>query len=561
MMKTVFTSLAAALLLSGMTYAQDKSPLDIIPKTAVGVVRFDAPETIKAELSAFINKVQPGFGGFVEANFATALQQLSQNPTLDGLDLEREWYVAFVLNEDNEPQPVLILPTTAMDDAREAVESVFETAENEDWLICAQDAAFLQDFASKDVRAVSAIMDEQSVARMAAGHIGLFINGEQLTEDFAEELASADEELDNVIEQIVAQAQQMNDGANMDAVRTIYRRMGQAVLQAVRDCQAIALSVEFTDTAFVADFCLTAVDATGTSKFLASQPSSDLKLMMSLPESQLGYFGFHGDPSVILTASRELLENLIENDDAKSKMIEAMDSMKDADFGEMTGAINVLPEEEVALRYFGISEVSPESAVRTAMESLGSDLEYETAGIKVRQTFEKGAEEVDGAPVDIFKTEQTYPEGLDPTGMQEAIQKKMYGNEGIVQRMLMKNGRMYQTLGGDLDTLKSLVSNSSSWKDNVLLTARAGLHEKANTVVLVDLPNTTVQMLRTVASTNALPVPLPAERFESLKLPVSYSGFSMVLDKNTLETRGTIPIDTIKGFIRFGQAMQGMQNQ
>ncbi|MFN9721487.1 MAG: hypothetical protein ACK58L_22540 [Planctomycetota bacterium] len=561
MMKNVLISLSAALLLSGIAYPQDKSPLDMIPETSVGVVRFDAPETIKSDLSAFINQVQPGFGGFVEANFATVLQQLSQNPTLDGLDLERDWYVAFVLNDDNEPQPVLILPTTAMDDARESVESVFETAENDDWLICAQDAAFLQDFASKEVSGISAIMDDSSVARISSGHIGLFINGEQLREDFAEELASADEELENVIEQIVAQAQQLNDGANLEAVSMIYRKMGQAVLQAVRDCEAIALSVEFTDNAFVADFRMTADETTETSKFFASHPASDLRLMTSLPEGQLGYFGFHGDPSVILTASRELLENLIENDDAKSRMIEAMDSMKDADFGEMTGAINVLPEEDVALRYLVISEVSPESAVRAAMESLGTGLEYETAGIKVSQTFEKGAEELDGTPVDIFKTQQTYPEELDPTGMQEAIQKKMYGPDGIVQRILMKNGRMYQTLGGDLETLKSLVSASSSWQNSVLLTARAELHEQANTVILVDMPNTTIQLLRTVASTNALPVPLPAERFESLKLPPSYSGFSMILGRNSLETRGTIPIDTIQGFIKFGQVMQGMQNQ
>lgn len=561
MMKKFLTSLSATLLFSGIGFAQEETPLGIIPETAVGVVRFDAPDKIKADLSAFINKVQPGFGGFVEGNFPTILQQMTKNPTLDGLDLERDWYVAFVLNDDNEPQPVLILPTTAIDDAKEAVESEFEIAEDEDWLICATDAAFLEDFDSEDIDAISEIMDDNAAARVAAGHIGLFINGEQLKEDFADELESADEQLDKVIEQIVAQAQQMNNGVNMEAVSMIYQKMGRAGLQAVRDSESIALSLEFTESAFVSDFLLTTGESTETAKFFASQPASDLKLMTSLPEGQLGYFGFNGDPGVMFTAIRELLENLIDDADAKSKMGKAMDAMKKAKFGEMTGAVDMVPDEDVALRYLFISEVSPASMVRSAMESMGSGLEYETAGIKVKQTFEKGAEEIDGQPVDIFKTLQDYPEGLDPTGMQEAIQKKMYGEDGIVQRILMKDDRMYQTLGGDLSALKSLVSNSSTWKNKELLAARAGLHEKANMVVLGDLPNGIVDMILTVASTNALPIPLPTKQLESLEIPASYSGFSMVLEKNTLQTRSTIPVETIKGFIKFGQAMQGMQNQ
>ncbi len=69
MMKKFLTSLSATLLFSGIASAQEETPLDIIPETAVGVVRFDAPDKIKADLSAFINKVQPASADLWKGTF------------------------------------------------------------------------------------------------------------------------------------------------------------------------------------------------------------------------------------------------------------------------------------------------------------------------------------------------------------------------------------------------------------------------------------------------------------------------------------------------------------
>ena len=208
----------------------------------------------------------------------------------------------------------------------------------------------------------------------------------------------------------------------------------------------------------------------------------------------------------------------------------------------------------------GISEVSPSSKLKEAMQLMGSGVEYETAGVKMKQTYEAGAEKLDGESVDIFRTEQTLPEGLDPTGMQKAINEKFYGAEGIVQRILMKDDVMYQSMGGGLDSLKGLLAGKS-WTDEKLIAARTGLHEEANLVFLVDMPNSILQVARAVLDTNALPVPVKADQLDGLEIDPSYAGFSMAAGKGTLESRGTIPVETFKGFVQAAMFLQGLRNQ
>lgn len=559
MIKNIWHTAAAVAFLSAGVAAQE-SPLEIIPETASAVIRFQAPDKIKEDLSDFVDKVQPGFGGFIEAQFPTILGEISQNKTLDGLDLTNDWYMVMVLNEDGEPQPVLVLPTTDMEAAKEAVESTFEIAEDEDWLICAMDTALLEDFGNDDLESIESVLTEKSEARLASGHIGVFVNGEQLKEEFAEELESADQHLDELIDNIVQQAQQVNPAANMKAVAGMYKELGKLFLQAVRDSDSITVSLEFTEDAFQTDFLLTAGESTSTAKFFGSQPVSDMKRLTSIPEGMLGYVAAHGDPTVTVDYLKKFTSELITDEEVLAKMTKSLDLMKDARIGTVAGGGNLLPDEEGSLRYLVITEVQPTSVFRNAMKLLGDGLEYETAGIKIKQTYEPDTEKLDGTSVDILRTEQTMPEGLDPTGMQEAIQKKFYGSNGIEQRVLTTSDLMYQTIGGGLDAMKSLTT-SKTWTDETLLKARAGLHEQANALMLVDMPNSLLAASRAVLSTNTLPLPIQASQLDGLEVKPSYSGFSMAVESNTLEARGTIPVDTFKGFTQIGMFVQGMRNQ
>ena len=537
-----------------------ESPLDVIPETAGIVIRFQAPDKIKTDLSAFINKVQPGFGGFVEAQFPTILGEMSKNQTLDGLDLEKDWYLVLMIDDEGEPQPVLVLPTNDMDAAKEAAESTFEIAENEEWLICAMDTAMLEDFDSDDVDSFASVLDDKTAARLASGHISVVLNGGQLKEDFADELEAADEQLDQAIEAIVQQASQTNPAMNMEAVFGIYKEMGKAFLQAVRDSESLVISLEFKEDVFQVDTLMTVAESTATAKFLESQPASKMERLTSVPEGQLGYFAAHGKMDTLMEMIKPLSSGLITDEKAKARMLKAMDIVQDVKFGTMAGGGTLLPGEEASLRFVGISEVSPASKLKEAMQLMGSGDEYETAGVRTKQTYQADAEKLDGESVDIFRTEQTLPEGLDPTGMQKAINEKFYGSEGIVQRILVKDDVMYQSMGGGLDSLKELLAGKS-WTDQKLITARAGLHEEANLVLLVDMPNSILQVGRAVLDTNALPVPVKAEQLEGLELEPSYAGFSMAAGTGTLESRHTVPVETFKSFVKAAMFIQSLRNQ
>jgi hypothetical protein len=194
------------------------------------------------------------------------------------------------------------------------------------------------------------------------------------------------------------------------------------------------------------------------------------------------------------------------------------------------------------------------------MKSMGNGVTYEVAGIEQQLTYEPDAEKIGDQSVDIYRFKQTIPDGLDPTGMQKKINEKLYGPDGMEQRLLLKEEVMLQTMGGGLDAMKQLVE-SADWKDETLLSARARQHEKANVIVLVDLPNSIYKFAKLIIGTGALPIPIQSEQIQGLDLPVSYSGFSLAMEENRLSTSTNISVESFQGFVQMAMFVQQMQQQ
>jgi hypothetical protein len=115
-------------------------------------------------------------------------------------------------------------------------------------------------------------------------------------------------------------------------------------------------------------------------------------------------------------------------------------------------------------------------------------------------------------------------------------------------------------MGGGLDAMKQLVE-SADWKDETLLSARARQHEKANVIVLVDLPNSIYKFAKLIIGTGALPIPIQSEQIQGLDLPVSYSGFSLAMEENRLSTSTNISVESFQGFVQMAMFVQQMQQQ
>ena len=545
------------------TLSAQESGIDLIPETAAAVIRIQAPEQITADLVEFINKVQPGFGGLAEAQLPAAFGQAIKNPQLAGVDQSKDWYVALFIDESGQPQGVLVLPVTDSEEAKGAMEQTFDFVEHEDWLICSPEGLFFDEFEElKDGKLDSAasLLDEQLEAIVMKGHVTFAVNAVLLRETFADELNSADDRLEELIQTMGDQIKQASPSMDMEYVLDMYRDLGRTVLQAVNDSESYALSIEVTDDALKIDQLLTVGKESDTAAFFATQPVSDMPTLKSVPEGLMGYMGIHGNPDSLLTWSKSVVEKVIRNDEQKALTLKALESLTEAEFGTLSAGGDLLPEEDVAMRYFSVAEIAPAQLIRDMMKSLGNGVEYEVAGIEQQLTYEPNAEKIGDQTVDIYRLKQTIPDGLDPTGMQKKINEKLYGADGMVQRMLIKDDVMLQTMGGGLDAMKQLVE-SPEWQDETLLNARARQHEKANVIVLVDLPNSGYKFAKLIVGTGALPIPIQPEQIEGLELPASYSGFSLAMEENRLSTTTNISVESFQGFVLMAMYVQQMRQQ
>jgi hypothetical protein len=550
-----------SLLLS--TVRAQESGLELIPETAAAVIRIQAPEQITTDLVEFINKVQPGFGGLAEAQLPMALGQAIKNPQLAGVDQSKDWYVALFIDDSGEPKGVLVLPVTDADEAKGAMEETFEFLERETWLICSPEGRFFDEFEElKDgkVNSAASLLDDQLEAIVMEGHVTFALNAVLLRETFADELNTADERLEELIQAMGEQIQQAGPSMDMEYVLDIYRDLGKSLLQAVHDSESYALSIEVTDDALQIDQLLTVGKDTATAAFFATQPVSDMSSLKTVPEGLMGYMGIHGNPASLLKWSTTVVEKVIRNDEQKALTLKALESLKEAKFGTLAAGGDLHPEEETAMRTFSITEIAPAHQIREMMKSMANGVTYEVAGIEQKMTYEPDAEKIGDLSVDIYRFKQTIPDGLDPTGMQKKINEKLYGPDGIVQRLLLKEDVMLQTMGGGLDAMKQLVE-STGWQDETLLSARARQHDKANVLVLMDLPNSFYKFAKLIIGTGALPIPIQSEQIEGLELPVSYSGFSLAMEENRLSTTTNISIESFQGFVRMAMFVQQMRQQ
>ena len=144
---------------------------------------------------------------------------------------------------------------------------------------------------------------------------------------------------------------------------------------------------------------------------------------------------------------------------------------------------------------------------------------------------------------------------LDPTGLQRAVNEKMYGPDGIAARIVVKEDLLLQTMGGGPESMKQLMT-ATTWSDSKLLEARARQLEKANLLMLVDMPNMIQKFAKLILGSGAIPIPVKPELLDGLTISPSYAGFSVAVEKEQLHARTSIPLETFQGFVQIGTFVQ-----
>ena len=564
-------AVAIGLALVSQFSAQAAGPLDLIPADATAVIRLKSPEATIGKVGNFANAVQPGLGFFVQGQ-APGLGAVISNPTLGGVDLKQDWYVAVFAVKGAEPAVVFVVPATDVKALQGGVDESFTFASKDSWVAYSQDEAVMElveECISGRADAASGAIDARSSVLFGESDLAVWVNVAGLTEAYQAELEGADDQLDGLIEGLGAQIP-AQPGLNMAAILEIYGQMGHGAIQALRDSQAFSIGISISNSAITIDELLVVKARTKTDEYLSSQKATKLDVLAKLPQNKHGYMALHGDFKGLMEWGMQFATKVIESDPESVKDIEKMVAeMKQVKFGEMGWGFHLDDGDENTglIRGYTVSNVSPAAKMREAAHKMGSAYKMNLPGLKQEVSVKKDAESYDGLSADLITIKQTYDEEANPAAaFQNLFQELLHGKEGMIQRLVVKNDDvMIQSIGGTQDTMKEALAAydaAPGTKPSDNQKSREGLLEEANIVGQIDLPNVVIVLARAVLATEKFPIPVPikAEQLEGLSVPRSYVGFSAGTVPQGVQMKTRVEAKTLQGFFQivtyFQQQMQ-----
>ncbi|MGZ0163779.1 MAG: hypothetical protein ACKVII_07670 [Planctomycetales bacterium] len=552
--------------------AQAAGPLDLIPADATAVIRLKSPEATIGKVGSFANAVQPGLGFMVQGQ-APGLGVVISNPTLGGVDLKQDWYVAVFAVKNAEPAVVFVVPATDVKSLQGGVDESFTFASKDSWVAYSKDEAVMElveECISGGADAASGAIDERSSALFGDSDLAAWINVAGIAETYQSELEGADDQLDGLIEGLGAQIPSQ-PGINMGAVLKMYGELGHGGIQALRDSQSFSIGVSVSNTAITIDELLVVKARTKTDEYLAAQKTSKLDVLAKLPQNEHGYVAMNGDFKSMMEWGMSFMTEMLDTDaESKKKLNELVAGLKDVQFGEVGWGFSLKDGEEDAglIRGYSISNAKPASKLREVSREIGNVYKLELPGVTQDVTLKKDAETYDGLTADVITIKQTFDEEANPTAeFQNMFQEMLHGKDGMIQRLLVKNDDvMIQTIGGTQDTMKEALAAydaTPGTKPSDNQKSREGLLEDANIVGQVDLPNVLIVLARAVLATEKFPIPVPikAEQLAGLSVPRSYIGFSAGTVPQGVQLRTKIEAKTLQGIFQIVTYVQQQMQQ
>ncbi|MBC8290398.1 MAG: hypothetical protein H8E37_08785 [Planctomycetes bacterium] len=556
-------TLAVATLFSA-AHAYAEGGLDLIPSDAAIVVRLKSPEATIAKVGNFANQIQPGLGFFVQGQ-APALGVAISNPTLGGVDLKNDWYVAAFPKKDGEPDVVFVVPATDADAMQEAVGPGFTYAVKGSWVAYSMNPA-----ATKKAQAV---IDGDSKAldlgRRAgnvfkANDISIFVNISDLTASYKDELDQAEAELERGIAQIEDGQQGLPPGMNAKAIQDVVRTLGKSVLQAVRDADAAAAGIAFSDEALTIEELLLVKSGSDSSKFLASNPANDMRLLGKLPQNELGYVAINMNMGALTKWGLSMAAAVFDgNEDVKKQLEGVSAQLADVEFGTIATGFGLNADGDSGiLKSISVTEAKPASKIRELMREMSKLGGLSAPGVKQEITVEENAETYGDLKADLVKVKQEFSPEADPLGVSQQMMDLFYGKEGATTRVVTTDGMIIQTAGGGQATMKeALAALKGESKAGALKEGRRLALPKSNMVAMIDLPNFLVKGAAAIAKTGMLPIPLPAEQIAEIKIPASYLVISVGTEVDGLRAKTALPVKMFKGFMEIQKFVTQMQQQ
>ncbi len=536
---------------------------DAVPDSASVVLRLKAPKTTVGKLSEFVDAVQPGAGAAVQGGLP-ALGMGIVNPGLTGVDVEKDWWVITFIESRQKPAVVFVVPASDADAMRKALAPGFQAHIADQQVFYSDNAEALgkvRDQLSSKGTGLWSRLDSSSKKLFDNSDVSVLVHLRQLTKSFENELQQAEPQLDGFLTQITA-AMPDAQRAQFMPMLDMYRVIGKSAVQGVRDSESLALGFSFSKEIIRFEDRLQVREGTPTAAFFASQPTAEMSLLARMPANKALYFGVKADMAGMIDWSMKMTKLLMGDIPAEktAQLDSALKEMRTLKWGEMSGYFDLDPSGSGAIRAGTVAEITPTNRLRDLGRSMIKAMaEFQSLGFKQTANLEPAVEKIGGLEVDRITTSQEFDPGTDPLGIQKKVRDILFGDAGMVQLVAYQPTRSLQTFGGGTAELQSLMTalDSTTSKDTAATTARKRLVEKANVVVLVDLPRIVASGIKLAAREKVIPV--DATVIDRLQLQPSFIGISVACGPTSAGAQLDIPVEQAQGIAKIVMLFIGIR--
>ena len=582
MLRRFLTPVASLiLLLASLPLQAAETALDAVSTEASLVIRFKKPKATIDKVADLVDLVVKGQGDAARTHAKEFLGQSISNPTLEGVDMDADWFVAIYTDDDEDndgkkdadadedPTFVFIVPATDLKKMKEAVGDSVTFMEHGKFGVYSSDketAKWTADRLKGEGKSISTLIDKDSSGVFDSGDLSVFVNVKQLASDYKEEIEKFQEDAKQKLEDFAANAAgAAAGGMNSDQLGEILGHVIKGLATALEDTQTCTIAAVVSKEGLAFEDLVKVKSGSATDKLLAKSAPNPLSTLSTLPAGYLAYFGFTWDMSDIAQLNQWFMGlggSTLKPETAKELQGVLAEGAK-LKIKSLATAFGLGDIDEGAVRSVSITEVDNPAKMRELAQKVVKAMQgVETQGMK--QTFDtkKDAEKYgkNSADVTTVKTEMVDQQNPMMAQIMERMMTAMFGPDGMTTRSVYLKDKIVQTVGGGQqsmkDSLAALDQKPSESSKSAFQQSRAKLAAKANLAVLFDLTNTIAKIVDLVVQSQAIPIPLDAEQVKGLQQKPSFFGISAGTEPQGLRVKTLIPVEQMQGIAKIVNFVQ-----
>jgi hypothetical protein len=543
-------------LLSGLSASAADSPISAFPKDAGVIVRLKNPQKTLQKAGDLAVKVDRTEG--VKVQLATPLLgMMISNPSLKGVDLNGDWWLAVFPVENGDPGAVFCIPATDAEAMQKSVMGNYQFQTFDKWVIYTEHeptAAKIKEHLAAKEAAISSLLDKTSTAVWDEGDLSVFINVPQLLKVYRGPFDQGVQKVNDFIEQFPSIVPpQQNKGVDMKAIADMYAGLFKSLVQAVEDAEGLTGSLAISAEGISGSKYVKFAENSATVKALANNKPSNLEYLDQLPANRLVYAATEWDMSGLMKwGMKYSLQMFAEGDTEKETQVKKlMAEYEKVHISKMAMTFGLGNPKQGAMRAASIVEVdNPEQIRKLSVEAFKFMSNYQVGGITMKMSFLPASETYGDLKADVARMKYEIDPQADPLQVQAKMYEVLYGPEGMTTRTLYLKNRMAQCIGGDKADVQALLDamngkNAVGGQASYQATPKQ-LPAQANFIGLADYPGMIASGINLAIQSGA-PIPLAEDDLKNIRGEPSFTGFSVRAEANGLRAKAVVPVAQMQG--------------